>query len=185
MKPANSKYYPGSRKFWLKMKPDYMRGLEDTGEYCVLGGSWDYTNTYLPIQKSDYPFLLNTFYVGLLQNKAEVVEFKGEPRYRILFSFSAGFSSNDLISFCEQIDYKVKNVQDLQFDVEIAKGVGTIEYFFPNPIIVALKGSSYVKVENEWVLRHACFKQMRTMEMTIPETISYSELQVIIFNHRD
>ena len=76
IKPANSRYMAGSRKSWLKMKPDYMSGLEDEGEFCVLGGSWDYKNTYLPVSKSDYPFIFNTFYVGLILNKAEMNDLK-------------------------------------------------------------------------------------------------------------
>lgn len=56
-------------------------------------------------------------------------------------------------------------------------GCGPLDYYFPEPLVVALKGSSFVKVNGEWVLRHACFKSLRCFEIAIEETISYAELQ--------
>jgi DNA ligase-4 len=185
IKPSNSHYRPGKRQSWLKMKPDYMRGLGDTGEYCIIAGLYDPKVTFLKITQQDDPYLLNVFVIGLLTNKEDVTLRDCKPEFVTLFTLeSTGFSRDSLIAFCQRnIANRIpaQRIKTLDYDVITAKNFN-IQYYFSNPIVIELKGSSYTKVDGNWTLRHPRILRERDHEVDWQDAISFQELQVLCFN---
>jgi hypothetical protein len=180
IKGAGSRYIPG-RRIWFKMKPDYMRGLGDTAEYCILGGSYvPSASKFLKITQDQYPSLMNTFYVGVILNKKQIFSYGVQPDFRIIFTFEAGFSRESLIGFSTEMrEVKLKNTGDLplNYSYGVERGLGAIDYFFPDPILVSLKGSSFVRIDGIWVLRHPRLVRFCGIDRSLRDVMSFAKLQ--------
>jgi hypothetical protein len=170
------------------MKPDFMRGLGDTGEYCVIGGSYIPKNSkFLDITLTDHPYLLNTFHVGVLLNKRQVKYSSLTPDFKILFTFETGFSRELLKDFSYSLkDKRVSpSSNDISYSYISEPGLVKMDSIFQDPIIVSLKGSSFVKVNGTWILRHARLIQICGVDKTLGDVLSLHELQVTNFNLRN
>jgi DNA ligase-4 len=182
-KASSSTYRPGKRIDWMKVKPDYMRGLGDSGEYCLLGGSWISSNVFLGLRLEDAAYLMNTFFVGVLLNKSAYVNGAELPKFQIVFSLEAGFSRELLLDFCLKMSKKRKPFQpfgtDLPFVIEKDLSTPRMEWVFETPQVVTLKGSSFEKLGGygRWVLRHPRLVRICSDDLDIGDTISYAELQ--------
>jgi ATP-dependent DNA ligase len=182
-KSSSSTYRPGQRTHWMKIKPDYMRGLGDCGEYCLIGGSWAPSNVFLGLRLEDAPYLMNTFFVGALLNKSAYVYGADIPEFKIVFTVTAGFSRELLLDFCLQMSKKRKPFQLLEnvtgFRVEKDLSTPSMDWIFESPQPVTLKGSSFERLGayGRWVLRHPRLVRICGNDIEIGDTISYAELQ--------
>lgn len=169
-----SAYKPG-RRSWFKMKPDFMLGLGDTAEYCILGGSYLQSESkYLDMRRAKIPYLLNVFYIGVLLNKEEVINNCDPPVFRMAFKMSAGFSRNDLLLFCQtQRDMYV----ELPENYRVVNTLSGMDTFFKDPKFVTLKGSSFVKNGKYYELRHPRLVAFCGPERNWSDIISHQELQ--------
>ena len=182
IKGCQSHYYPGTRHYWLKMKPDYMKQLGDTAEFCILGGSYQPRNNYLGLCQKEYPYLLNTFFVGVLSNKQQVLNLGLNPRFEILFTVEAGFSRDVLLRFCQKyhldrIPFSKSSENPFGFSFRLANSLPKMDYLFP-PTIVTLKGSSFVQQSLVWVLRHPRLEGF-PIDKTWQDVLDFDELQVL------
>lgn len=166
-----------------QMKPDYIRGLGDTGEYAIIGGSFDPSGTGYLHMGLEHPGLMNRFFVGLLTNKLQVRRTGGQANFQVLFSVEAGFSRDYLIQ-CGIRHAKTRisasNQELLPYSLVKSKTLPVIDYFFPKPVVMTLKGSSYESPcsLNRWILRHPRMVTER-FDFDWSDTISLQELQVI------
>jgi hypothetical protein len=182
IKSTVSTYRPGRRIDWLKVKPDYMRGLGDTGEYCIVGGSYDPKNTFLKLRLEDHRYLMNRFFIGVLLNKNAVKNGADSPHFRVLFTLETGFSTELLVQFCLGLERNRKRFEygqtELPFKIDKDDHTPHMEFVFLNPQPVTLKGSSFEKRRSgPWVPRHPRLVQICTPDVDVSDTISYAELQ--------
>jgi ATP dependent DNA ligase domain len=75
LKPANSPY--ADHHGWIKLKKDYIPGLGDTYDFCIVGAG--YENTRAGENRELNGLRYNTFHVGLLENKDEVLAVVPRP----------------------------------------------------------------------------------------------------------
>jgi DNA ligase 4 len=71
LKPANSQY--SGRHGWLKLKKDYIPGLGDTLDFCIVGAGFDPTRARDGI-KAQQNAKYNIWHIGCLENKRQVIE---------------------------------------------------------------------------------------------------------------
>jgi hypothetical protein len=182
VKSTISMYRPGKRMDWIKVKPDYIRGLGDTGEYCIVGGAYEPSNTFLNLRLEAHPYLMNRFFIGVLLNKKAFADGVDCPHFRVLFTLEAGFSRESLIDFCQnlqrdRIRFEYGNTT-LPFTIDKDNYTPRMDFVFLNPIPVTLKGSSFEKRNSgPWVPRHPRLVQICTPDISLSQTISYAELQ--------
>lgn len=179
IKGSNSKYEPAKR-IWYKMKPDFIKGLGDTGEYCILGGSYiSKKSKFLDITLDNHPYLLNTFFIGVLLNKKQVINMDVAPDFHILFELEAGFSRELLKDFSYSLlEFRAHpNSSSVSYSYISEPGLNSMDFLFKNPIIVSLKGSSFVKLNGKWILRHPRLIQICGNERSYGDVLSFNELQ--------
>jgi hypothetical protein len=139
---------------------------------------------YFILGLENHPNLLNKFFIGVLLNKSAVINNGVRPEYVVLFSFEAGFSRESLVGFCLQYQSRQvpsSKIKSLQYDI-INYTNEKVDFYFTQPIIVSLKGSSYefVRSVNSYILRHPRLIKDRTIELDIADSISFEELQVSV-----
>jgi DNA ligase 4 len=66
LKPANSPYI--ERHNWIKLKKDYIPGLGDNIDFCLIGAGYDAT------KRPHHGTKWNVWHVGCLENKLDVIE---------------------------------------------------------------------------------------------------------------
>lgn len=76
----------------IKLKKDYIAGLGDSADLCIVGGHRDpKIETELDIGRLSW----TTFYVGCLTNKPDVQRFNARPTFRIIDRLGPGSMSKD------------------------------------------------------------------------------------------
>lgn len=71
LKPSNSPYL--GRHNWIKLKKDYIPGLGDNLDFCLVGAGYDPTRA-LGTLKPQHGAKWNVWHVGCLENKVDVIE---------------------------------------------------------------------------------------------------------------
>ncbi|KAJ3036053.1 hypothetical protein HDV00_003100 [Rhizophlyctis rosea] len=183
VKGANSFYKAGKRGHWLKVKPDYQEGGGDSAEYAVIGGKFDPREHFHNFTLEDFSDLMNVFYIGCLTNKDEVMNMDAKPCFKIIFSFSAGFSGQELKTFCGNLSrHRVKRkdntgVKSLPYDFEIR--TDQPDFLFTKPHAVELKGGSFVQNHGSghWTLRHPRLVRQCGTDRDWRDCVTYQELQ--------
>ena len=102
IKGLQCSYLAGKRANWIKMKPDFMAGLADEGEYVLLGAGWN-SDPYLSSVTSDACFGMNLFFIGVLLNDFEVNLCGFKPLFGIIFTVENGFTAQELMDFSEMM----------------------------------------------------------------------------------
>ncbi len=175
------------------MKLGYL-GLGETHDFCILAASFDpLQNNFLKLNKEEHPQLLNVFHVGCLINKEQVKQQGVGGEFRFMFSFSAGFSKQELIDFSQQLsDNKVKVISSnqpeilLDYTINVSASCSLnckIDYFLKRPIVVELVGQEYVHDMKTqfWTLRHPVLVKQAAADKHWQDTVSFQELQVSFF----
>lgn len=187
IKGLNSVYMPGKRSNWMKVKPDYMAGLGDSGEYIIIGAMFDPRNTFLAVS-SELCNRMNTFFVAAIVNDEDVRIRGAIPKVKCLFHLQCGFSCEGLIQFSSnlvpnriKVNFKAKPIrisEDLPYTIINASDWGDMQFALKEPITVTLKGSSYVESGGVWILRHPRLVQECSLDRPWKEfTVTYRELQ--------
>lgn len=95
LKPCEEPYLGfGARNVeWIKLKKDYIRGMGDTADFCVVGGGYEPKRGRARGVAGEG---LTTFFVGALENKDAVVRFGARPMFKVVFHVSYSISRPDL-----------------------------------------------------------------------------------------
>ncbi|KAI8826606.1 uncharacterized protein EV422DRAFT_592730 [Fimicolochytrium jonesii] len=189
IKGANSTYSAGRKSSWLKLKEDYIEGHGDTADFAVVGGAFCPRNDYLKLSLTEHPHIMNMFFVGCLTNNQQVNVRGDEGHFRVVFAFEAGFSRETLIALCRSLaPHRVplstsspsKSKASVPYTYTCPKALrGKIEFIFPHPFAVELKGGGFVRepLGGPWVLRHPRLVKICGNDRGWQDTISFDELQ--------
>ncbi|RKO92349.1 hypothetical protein BDK51DRAFT_26197 [Blyttiomyces helicus] len=189
IKGLNSKYEFGEKnKAWVKLKPDYSPGGGDCDDYALIGGSYEdeFRTRYAKHDKKKIQDLLTAFYIGCLKNKNDFKRDKAEKaHFQIVFKVDCGLNEKESERLAMQArECRIRRADlrkhPLPYDLDTRKGISMnqIDYFFPEPFIVELKGGgfSFDLDAQLWLLRSP--RIMKMHKDRFPEdTVSLQELQ--------
>lgn len=105
------------------MKPDYILGLGDSGEYAIVGGRWNpKTNNFLKISTSFSNLayragLFNEFFLAVIMNAEDVKRLGVTPILHVIATMEAGFTQLELLSFCRDLESDVLPANTDQMNV--------------------------------------------------------------------
>jgi len=173
----------GSRS--IKLKKDYIAGLGDSADLCIVGGRCDpriRNGLGLGLGRLSW----TNFYVAAVINKDEVRRHDVRPVFRILDCLGPGSLSKDDITtlnsegkFLEQ-DYVAEStfmvIQHPRTDIPLPT------HIFTRPIVVEVMGAGYERPQsaNFWMLRfprRVGSKIKLHRDRDIADTVSFDELQ--------
>jgi hypothetical protein len=100
----------------------------------------------------------------------------------VTFTFSAGFSRNELLEFNERTrSCRRSSPSELSYSIEMSASTGPkMETFFEPPAIVELKGGGCELLQSRtWILRGPRLVKAFPTGKSLQETLSYSEFEVI------
>ena len=163
----------------IKLKKDYISGLGDTADLAIVGGRRSPTiEQELGIGRLSWTY----FYIGCLENKAEVVRFAAIPRFRLLDVIRPPcISKNDIIHInrlgkfretpfsprCPELEVKIDQSQLLR-----------PSELFKQPFVVEVLGAGFDKPSNAsyYSLRHARVIKIHA-DRDVSHTLNFDELQ--------
>jgi ATP dependent DNA ligase domain len=184
IKGSDGIYEAGDRDQWMKLKPDFLLGNGDSHEYAVVGAGWDPTLNYAKVDFGDCHGM-NTFFIGCLTNKEDMLLHNVVPEVLICFTIQNGFSRNDLISFSERMYSQLVPIeQSLHFSAfkwTKSKQIShKMLYLFSSPATFTIQSSSFEWKKNFWIARHPRLVRECTLDRPWKEhSITFKEMQLL------
>ncbi|KAL7274962.1 hypothetical protein RUND412_002116 [Rhizina undulata] len=125
--------FVGGKEAWIKLKKDYIQGLGDTADFCIIGVK---------------PGMLSAFHVGCLMNKEDVQKFNKKPRFMVAFDVSYSIPKADLECINQLASFQTVPFKIEQFDLEFSGATegASIQCFFPKPLVFELTGGGFHKL---------------------------------------
>jgi DNA ligase 4 len=163
----------------IKLKKDYITGLGDTADFAIVGGRRD--------AKTEQNFRLGklswtSFYVGCLENKAEVQRFDAKPVYRIVDIVSEHNMSKDDILFLNEHG-KFVQVPFAAFREELVvnmdqRSMARPTELFKQAFVAEIYGAGFTKPADtrSFTLRFPRVLKIH-LDRPVSETVSFDELQ--------
>ena len=195
IKPLDSIYEPCGRGLWCKLKKDYIPGLGDTADFCVIGGCLS-SETDTKFTKGDNRLggMITKYIIGCVTNKDQILKHPdARPMFKIVFSVEAGQKEIDICDFeMRTFDSRLENCLyqkhaeslNLPFDILPLKKSGiswrSIDFWFPCPHIFELLGGGFTREFDDgfYSLRFPRIIKVRT-DIQWRDCISFQELQRI------
>ena len=180
IKDANSRYIPGDRSHWLKLKKDYIEGFGDTAEFAIVGASGC----------PDRPGCFSEFTISVLLNKQDLVDDDGDsdvdlvpnsrPYLLAVFTVKHGLSDTEL-SLLQPILRERSCLKPTDYELDYAVGFNhRPDILLSSPIICELLGSGLVRDRGQ---RHFTLRFPRIRRLFIgrplTDVLSFDELQSI------
>lgn len=167
----------------IKLKKDYIAGLGDSADLCIVGGHRDpKIETELDIGKLSW----TTFYVGCLTNKPDVQRFNARPTFRIVDRLGPGSMSKDDIlamnaegQLVEQefvADSEFMSIKHTRKDIPLPISIYT------KPMVVEIFGAGFERPQSSdfFILRfprRVGSKIKIHKDRGIADTVDFDELQ--------
>ncbi|RPA85081.1 hypothetical protein BJ508DRAFT_412221 [Ascobolus immersus RN42] len=156
LKPYNSPYIGfglnGNRHHWVKLKKDYINGLGDTMDVCIIGACHDPKRALE--MKGITPSTFTSFHVAFCHNKAEAQR-TGKRIFFTVDVVTHNIPENILRVFnnhfrVKGIDYKDYMNADIEnkFDIKTRGDMPVIQKVIPEPFVVEIAGGSFHKQSN-------------------------------------
>jgi hypothetical protein len=171
VKDASSRYCPGDRSHWLKLKKDYIEGFGDTAEFAVIGVSGH----------PDRPGFYSNLTVAVIKNKEEMEEEPGSalPHLVALFNVSVGLSEAELKLLQPILKERFSLQKPTKYMLEFGPGFAQKpDILLSTPLVVELLGSGFVKERGQpyWSLRFPRIRKV-FVSRAIGDILSFEELQ--------
>ncbi|EXJ93856.1 hypothetical protein A1O1_02249 [Capronia coronata CBS 617.96] len=171
----------GANSSVIKLKKDYIAGLGDTVDLCIVGGRRDQTVVdELKIGELSW----TSFHLACIENKDEVGRFSAKPAFRILDVLSHHNLSKDNILYLNvkgqflQLSYsEITPHLDVRTD---QKGMKPPTVLFKEPFVVEVMGAGFDKPSNTsyFTLRFPRALNVKIhMDRSVVETNTFDELQ--------
>jgi DNA ligase-4 len=163
----------------IKLKRDYIAGLGDTADFAIVGGRRDArTEQNLCLGKLSW----TSFYVGCLENKAEVRRFDAKPVYRIVDVVGEHNMSKDDILFLNehgkfvQVPFAAFK-EELEVNMDQRSMVRPTE-LFKQAFVAEIYGAGFYKLADNrsFTLRFPRVLKIHS-DRPVSETLSFDELQ--------
>ncbi|KAL2423845.1 hypothetical protein ABEF95_008377 [Exophiala dermatitidis] len=165
----------------IKLKKDYIAGLGDTVDLCIVGGRRDQSVVdELKIGQLSW----TSFHLACLENRDEVRRFNAKPAFRLLDVLSYHNISKDNILFLNErgrlleIPY-AKHTQHLDVRID-QRGIRPPTALFKEPFVVEVMGAGFEKPSNTpyFVLRFPRALNVKLhLDRSLVETNTFEELQ--------
>jgi DNA ligase 4 len=180
LKGCDDPYIPmDGRGRCIKLKKDYITGLGDTLDFAIVAGRWDpKAEQDLHLGKLSW----TSFYIGCLENKAELDRFDAKPIYRIVDLLNAHNISNNDIQFLNEHGKFVqapfaacREELEVKFD---QKTMARPTEVFKQAFVAEICGASFDKLPNtrSFTLRFPRVLKIHS-DRPISKTVSFDELQ--------
>ncbi len=169
----------------IKLKKDYITGLGDSADLCIIGGRAD---PKLVAAFNLHTVSWTTFYLACLENKREVVRFDGKPRFKVIDTINPqGIPRNDILELNKQgqfMEIPFSFEQDV-FTVEMAvSGSAPPVTLFRRPIVVEVMGAGFDKNSNcdFYTLRFPRLTRIH-LDRDLKDTTTFAGLQDMAKNN--
>jgi DNA ligase-4 len=180
LKACDDPYIPtDGRGRCIKLKKDYITGLGDTLDFAIVAGRRDpKAEQDLHLGKLSW----TSFYIGCLENKAELDRFDAKPIYRIVDLLNAHNISNNDIQFLNehgkfvQVPFAAcREELEVKFD---QKTMARPTELFKQAFVAEICGAGFHKLPNtrSFTLRFSRVLKIHS-DRPISETVSFDELQ--------
>jgi DNA ligase-4 len=161
----------------IKLKKDYMTKLGDIADVALIGARFD-AKAKRNLGHGELKW--NSFCMGCLENKDDVIRFDAKPIFRVIgeVSFMPEHDMEHLNQRGETLAIQFSNYKDY-VDVSIdARQIKKPDVLFKTPFVVEILGSGYERAPNAtyWTLRHPRLHKLHG-DRSITETVSFKELQ--------
>ncbi|KAK5950158.1 hypothetical protein OHC33_008873 [Knufia fluminis] len=167
----------------IKLKKDYIAGLGDTADLCIVGGRRD-PRDEISLQSGRLSW--TSFYVACLLNKEEVRRFDARPSFKIVDCLGIGsLSKQDIVALNTEGKLVEQNfASDTQFMTisHPRKDLPLPSEVFTKPMVVEIMGAGYERPQtvDYYTLRFprrvgAKIKLHRDRD--VADTVSFDELQ--------
>ncbi|EXJ91963.1 hypothetical protein A1O3_00513 [Capronia epimyces CBS 606.96] len=171
----------GERSSVIKLKKDYIAGLGDTVDLCIVGGRRDQTVVdELKVGELSW----TAFHLACLENREAVRRFNAKPVFRILDVLSYHNLSRDNILYLNRRGQFVQTSYSEitpHLDVRIdQKGIRPPTALFKKPFVVEVMGAGFEKPSNTsyFTLRFPRALNIKLhMDRSVVETNTFEEVQ--------
>ena len=166
----------------IKLKPDYIGGLEQPIDLCIVGG-------FLERSAANEVKLNNlswtSFYLASFENKAEVEEFNDRPHFRVvdvLHIRNQGISKADILHINQEGRFRIIDRSDFKEHLEISfecKVSTQSMTLFREPFVVEVTGAGFDKPEDATYFTYRFPRVKLHTDRTFLTANSFDELQAM------
>jgi DNA ligase 4 len=163
----------------IKLKKDYIAGLGDMADLCIVGARRD---SKLAHQNGLENLCWTTFYVACLENKAEVVRFGGKPRFAMIDAIGpSSIAKADLLDLNKYGNFVQRRFdnepREMYLSWKYHKGSLPTTLFHP-PIVVEIMGAGFDKNAtcDFYTLRFPRLTKIH-LDRSCDKTMTFTELQ--------
>ena len=167
----------------IKLKKDYIAGLGDTADLCIVGGRRD-PRDEVSLQLGRLSW--TSFYVACLLNKEDVRRYDVRPSLKIVDCLGIGsLSKQDMLALNTEgklVEQKYESDSEFMTITHARRDIPLPSDMFKNPIIVEIMGAGYERPQtvNFYTLRFPrCIgaKLKLHRDRDVADTVSFDELQ--------
>ncbi|CRG87500.1 splicing factor 3A subunit 3 [Talaromyces islandicus] len=164
---------------WIKLKKDYIPGLGDTADFCLVGARYDPKDTQHLSNMGHLSW--NQFFIGCLDNKDAVIQSDALPRFRLIEVIGRHSLSASDMQMLNQWGKFVACQAESNHVFEtfsLHNSLPEMDIAFKTPFVVELLGSGFDKPGNTqyYTLRFPRVLKVH-WDRTFRDAISFSELQ--------
>ncbi|KAK5058533.1 hypothetical protein LTR84_010796 [Exophiala bonariae] len=166
----------------IKLKSDYVNGLEEPIDLCIVGG---YLEQIAAIKYRPNNLSWTSFYLASFENKAEVEELNARPQFRIvdiLHIQNQCISRADILHINQEGRYRqadrsvLNEYLEISFECKVPTRPIT---FFKEPFVVEVMGAGFDKPQDAAYLTHRFPRVKLHTDRTFLTTSSFDELQAM------
>lgn len=164
----------------IKLKPDYVSGLEQTIDLCIVGGFLE-RNATIELNLGDLSW--TSFYLATFDNKAEVEELNARPRFRVVDVLRHhNLMKPNILHMNNEGRYRKidRGESDEYFDISFECNVpNQPAKLFKEPFVVEVMGAGFDKPQDVAYFTPRFPRVKLHTDRTFLTTSSFDELQAM------
>ncbi|KAI5780815.1 hypothetical protein EDC01DRAFT_667337 [Geopyxis carbonaria] len=171
----------GGKHAWIKLKKDYIEGLGDTADFCIVGGTADSGRT---CTRGLSAGSLSVFHAAVLVNKEDVKKYGSTPKLQVVFEVTYSISKPDLqwiqtVASHDAIEFE-ENVQPGDYELSFTPNLPMRKpsHIFKKPLIFEVTGGGFDKQTDcgFFTPRHPRVSKIH-WDREFTDSVSFDELQ--------